>query len=82
MQISIIKEENSNEQRVASTPDSINTFSEIRCRILIEKGAGDLSGYSDELYESVGAKIVIVLNVFKSDICLCVRMPNQDDINQ
>ena len=81
MIISILKEEDSNEQRVASTPDSIILLQKLGATILIETGAGDLSGYSDELYKSVGAIIANRSDCLKSDICLCVRMPNQDDIN-
>ena len=82
MQISILKEEDKNEQRVASTPDSIKLLQRLGAEIIIESGSGDLSGYSDELYESVGAKITNRLECLKSDVCLCVRMPSQQDINQ
>ena len=82
MQISIIREENKNEQRVASTPDVIKLMERFGAEILIETNAGDLSGYSDEFYKSAGAKIVNRSECLKSDICLCVRMPSQDDISQ
>ena len=82
MQISIIKEEHKNEQRVASTPDAIKILEKFGAEILIEQGAGELSGYGDELYESSGAKIADRLKCLQSDICLCVRMPSQNDINQ
>lgn len=81
MQISIIKE-GKNEQRVASTPDTIKLLERFDAEVLIEKGAGELSGYGDELYESSGAKIVDRSACLQSDICLCVRMPSQNDINQ
>ena len=81
MIISILKEDDSNEQRVASTPDSIMLLQRLSAEILIETGAGDLSGYSDEQYKSAGAKVANRSDCLKSDICLCVRMPNQDDIN-
>ena len=82
MQISIIKEEHKNEQRVASTPDAIKILEKFGAEIFIEQGAGELSGYGDELYESSGAKIVDRPKCLQSDICLCVRMPSQNDINQ
>ena len=82
MQISIIKEENKNEQRVSSTPDVIKLLERLGAEVLIEKGAGELSGYDDESYRSLGAKIVDRLSCLQSDICLCVRMPSQNDINQ
>ena len=82
MQISIIKEQNKNEQRVSSTPHVINLLERLGAEVLIEKGAGDLSGFDDEMYRSSGAKIVDRKMCLQSDICLCVRMPSQDDINQ
>ena len=82
MQISIIKEENNNEQRVAATPDVIKLLERFGAEVLIEEGAGDLSGYGDELYESSGAKIVNRSECLQSDICLCVRMPSQNYIEK
>ena len=82
MQISIIKEENKNEQRVSTTPDVIKLLERLGAEVLIEKDAGKLSGFDNSLYESSGAKIVDRSTCLKSDICLCVRMPSQNDINQ
>ena len=82
MKISIIKEENKKEQRVSSTPDAIKLLERIGAEVLVESGAGELSGYSDELYKSSGAKIVDRITCLQSDVCLCVRMPSQNDINQ
>jgi len=82
VQISVIKEENKNEQRVSSTPDAIKLLERLGAEVLVEKGAGELSGYGDEMYISSGAKIVDRSTCFQSDICLCVRMPSQDNINQ
>lgn len=80
MQISIIKEENKNEQRVASTPNIIKLLERLGAEVLIEEGAGDLSGYSDEFYKSAGAKVTNRSECLQSDICLCVRMPTKNDI--
>ena len=82
MQISIIREENKNEQRVSSTPDAIKLLERFGIEVLVERGAGELSGYGDELYKASGAKIVDRSLCLQSDICLCVRMPSQNDINQ
>ena len=82
MQISIIKEKDKNEQRVSSTPETIKLLERLGVEVLVEKGAGELSGYDDNLYKLSGAKIVDRTICLKSDICLCVRMPSQDDINQ
>ena len=80
MQISILKENDVNEQRVASTPDSIKLLERFKAEILIEAGAGTLSGYDDELYKLANAKIVNRAECLNADICLCVKIPNQQDI--
>ena len=82
MLISILKEKTSIETRVASTPESIELLGRLGAEICIEEGAGDLSGFSDDLYKSAGAKIVKRSECFQSDICLCVRMPIQQDLIQ
>ena len=80
MQISILKESDINEQRVASTPDSIRLLEKFGAEILLESGAGDLSGYNDDAYKVAGAKITNRLECLKADICLCVRIPSLKDI--
>ena len=82
MQISILKEKDINEQRVASTPESIKLLERFGAEVLLETGAGNLSGYDDESYTLTGAKIVNRLECLKADICLCVRMPSQEDISK
>ena len=80
MQISILKENDVNEQRVASTPDSIKLLERFKVEILIEAGAGTLSGYDDELYKLANARIVNRAECLNADICLCVKIPSQQDI--
>ena len=80
MKISILKESDINEQRVASTPDSIRLLEKFGAEILLESGAGDLSGYNDDAYKVAGAKITNRLECLKADICLCVRIPSLKDI--
>ena len=82
MQISIIKENDKNEQRVASTPDSIKLLKKFCAQILVESNSGDLSGYNDNAFILAGAEIADRAKCLKADICLCVRMPSKQDINQ
>ena len=81
MLISILKEISSNETRVASTPESIKLLIRFGASVIIEKEAGKQSGYLDEEYLSVGAKISKRSECLKQgDICLTVRMPSVKDI--
>ena len=82
MQISALKENFNNENRVAITPDTIKLFQRLGLEVLIEDGAGINSGYPNELYKENGAKIVKRDKCLKASICLCVKIPNKEDINQ
>ena len=55
MIISIIKEINSREQRVAASPESVKLLLRLGVDVLIEKEAGVLSGFLDIYFQSVGA---------------------------
>ena len=81
MLISILNEISSNETRVAATPESIKLLIRFGASVIIEKEAGKQSGYLDEEYLSVGAKISKRSECLKQgDICLTVRMPSVKDI--
>ena len=44
-------------RRVALTPDCVKPILKMGINVFIEKGAGELSSYSDKDYSSLGAKI-------------------------
>ena len=58
MQISALKETSKDENRVALTPDAIKLFQRLGLDVLVEDGAGNNSGYPNNLYEENGAKII------------------------
>jgi len=53
-----LKEIKSGENRVALTPDAVGALVDDGHRVLVEKGAGRGSDFSDEDYRGVGAEIV------------------------
>ena len=81
MLLSAIKENDNNETRVSISPESVKLFSRLGFEVIIENGAGESSGYQNSNYEEAGAKIVTRSECLKADVCLCVRMPSTDDIN-
>ena len=81
MQISALKEISTDENRVALTPDAIKLFQRLGLDVLIEDGAGNNSGYPNQLYEENGAKIVSRNECLKANICLCVKIPKEEDLN-
>jgi alanine dehydrogenase len=58
MIVGIPKEVKDNEYRVAITPGGVRQLVEAGHTVLVEAGAGTGSGFSDEAYENVGARLV------------------------
>lgn len=58
MIVGVVKEIKNNENRVALTPNCVNAYKLNGHEVLIEKGAGLGSGFSDSEYEDSGGKIV------------------------
>ncbi len=80
MILSALKENSEIETRVSITPESVKLFSRLGFEVIVENGAGDLSGYQDSNYTDFGAKIGSRQECLSADVCLCVRMPNHEDI--
>lgn len=58
MVIGVPKEIKTAENRVALVPAGAETLARSGHRVLVERGAGEGSGFSDDLYERAGAEIV------------------------
>ena len=58
MIIGVPKEIKNCENRVSLIPSSVKTLTESKNVVYIEKGAGEKIGFSDEMYEQAGAKIL------------------------
>ena len=81
MQIAGLKENYKSENRVSITPQTVKLLQRLNLEVLIEDGAGFNSGYPNELYLENGAKIVSREKCLNADICLCVKMPEEVDLN-
>ncbi len=74
MFIGVLKETYPNEKRVSLVPAEVQKLTEKGVEILVERGAGERAGFSDEDYAQAGAKIVERDEVFeKSEVILKVR---------
>eukprot|EP00775_Hariotina_reticulata_P007046 gene7046-7260_t len=84
LKIGVPKELSSDgEKRVAVTPASVKTFLKQGFKeVMVEKGAGDASGFSDEEYKAAGATIVDHAASLKGDIVLKVRPPTLAEVDQ
>ena len=76
MIIGVPKEIKNNECRVGLTPDSVGRLSSNH-KIYIEKDAGKAIGFTDEMYQSKGAKILdCPADVYSgSDLIVKVKEP-------
>jgi len=71
------------EKRVAATPESVSKLIKPGFSVLIEKGAGASSHFSDADYEAAGAKVVEAGDVWKnSDVVMKLRPPTTDEVTQ
>ena len=82
MIISVPKETNLNETRVAATPQSVKELIKAGYKVKIQTGAGSKSFISDAAYEEVGANIIEVdADLYKdSDIIIKVAPPTPEEI--
>lgn len=67
--IGLPKETLDGEHRVALTPTYVTKLSKAGASVIVEPGAGDLSGFTDDMYKSAGAKIAAgPADVWKADV--------------
>ena len=58
MIVGLPKEIKDNEYRVGLTPAGVRALSDAGHRVVVERGAGEGSGFEDTLYEKAGATII------------------------
>jgi len=76
MRIGVAKEIKSDEYRVALTPAGARELIQQGHDVLVERGAGEGSAFADAAYESVGAQIAAVDDVWgEADLLLKVKEP-------
>ena len=66
MIIGTLKEKKKFENRVAISPDEVKSYLKSGHQVLIEKGAGSLSGFTDKSYKEAGATITNSKEVLKT----------------
>jgi alanine dehydrogenase len=76
MNVGVVKEIKSDEYRVALTPAGARELVQRGHDVLVERGAGDGSSFPDSVYETVGARIAGVEEVWaESELLLKVKEP-------
>ncbi len=82
MKIGVLKENRTNEKRVALTPSTINKIKKLGHDVCIEDNAGELSNFYNSSYEEAGAKILDQKDIFQCDILLKINKPDADEISK
>jgi len=81
LKIGIPKEISKNEHRIPLVPESVNLLVENGHEVIIQRGAGTLAHFPDNLYSEAGAILVDTKEeVYKSEIIITVSPPLNEDI--
>ena len=82
MFIGTVKEIKDHEFRVGLTPAGCHVLTEAGHKVLVERGAGEGSGFSDEEYAAAGAELLDKQAVFeKADMIIKVKEPLAPEYN-
>ena len=76
MRIGVPKETANNETRVAIVPVSIPKLKKLGFDVIIQEGAGRLSGYSDSEYTEKGAQIGKLDEVMSNELIASINIPD------
>lgn len=84
MLITVLKETESLENRVALIPASIKKLVGLKAEVAVESGAGLMAGASDADYEAAGARISSDRNALLAscDLLACVGRPSEEDLSK
>ena len=84
MLIGVPKELQADEKRVALVPNDVKKLIRLGASVLLEKSAGEKSGFADEEYAEAGANLTENRDEIlgKSDIVLRVRRPEKAEIGK
>jgi len=81
MRLGVPKELREGERRVAATPDSVKKLTAMGFRVAVERGAGSESGFTDDTYETAGARLADAKTVWGDcDVVIKVRPPKNAEI--
>ena len=81
MKIGVPSEVKNNEHRVGLTPESVKILSDLGHQLFVQSNAGHAIGFTDDLYELSGAKIIdSAAGVFESsELIIKVKEPVEDE---
>jgi H+-translocating NAD(P) transhydrogenase subunit alpha len=83
MKVVVAKERAVGENRVALLPEAVQKIKGLGAEVVIESGAGERAGFTDEAYRNAGAIVAASAAAAYADanVVLRVQAPQQDDLN-
>jgi alanine dehydrogenase len=75
MKVGIVKERKHHEFRVALTPLQVSKIANDGHEIIVESGAGEKAGFTDDAYQAAGALIGDIESAYGQDLVLKVKCP-------
>jgi len=79
MRVGVVKEIKDKENRIALTPDGAKQLVAAGNEVIIENNGGINSGFSNEEYEKVGAKMVTTEEAWNADLVMKVKEPEEPE---
>ena len=80
MQIGVPRETRARETRVAATPKTVGQLVALGYDVVVERGAGEASSFSDEAYVVAGARVVTTEDAWASEIVHKVNAPADAEV--
>jgi NAD(P) transhydrogenase subunit alpha len=82
MRIAVAREAGAGEPRVAATPETVKKITGLGAEVVVQSGAGTLSGVLDAEYEAAGATIAKTIqdSVRDADVVLKVHRPSDAEV--
>ncbi|MBN1822293.1 MAG: Re/Si-specific NAD(P)(+) transhydrogenase subunit alpha [Prolixibacteraceae bacterium] len=70
------------ETRVALLPENVKLLTELKVRVLVEEGAGDLAFVKNQAFIEAGAEVTSRKKIFdEAEVLLQIQPPQKEDIN-
>jgi NAD(P) transhydrogenase subunit alpha len=82
MNIGVVRETLAGETRVAATPTTVTQLVTLGYDVIVESGAGELSSFTDDAFEAVGATVGSTTDAWSADVVFKVNAPTTEEIGQ
>src|SRR5438046_7980780 len=80
MKIGVPKETMPGETRVGIVPETVGRLAKAANTVVVERGAGTASSFTDEAYEKAGAQLVD--NAYDAELVVKVQRPTDEEIGK